>query len=286
MITLTDVRKSFGSTPAVNGLSLAVRRGEVLGLLGPNGAGKSTTIAMIVGVISPDSGRVVLDHAGAQHEASDHRARSLIGLAPQSLALYEELSALENLTFFGSLYGLSPALLKERCEAALERVGLSDRRNHRAGTFSGGMKRRLNLAAAILHDPELVLMDEPTAGVDPQSRNAIFEIVEDLKSNGKTIVYSTHYMEEAQRLCDRVAIIDRGKLLALDAVPALVLAHGGQSTVRVLHAGSAREQLTQTDRPLDVLSAALSAGNVQSATIDSPDLENVFLNLTGRSLRD
>ncbi len=286
MITLTDVRKSFGTVPAVNGLSLSVRKGEVLGLLGPNGAGKSTTIAMIVGVIRPDAGRVWLDHNGGQHDPSDHRARSLIGLAPQSLALYDELSAMENLNFFGSLYGLKGGELRERCAVALERVGLSDRRDHRAGTFSGGMKRRLNLAAAILHDPELVLMDEPTAGVDPQSRNKIFEIVEDLKSKGKTIVYSTHYMEEAQRLCDRVAIIDRGTLLALDTVPTLVKAHGGHSTVRVLHAGNAHEQVTQTDRPLEVLSAALSTGNVQSATIDSPDLENVFLNLTGRSLRD
>lgn len=286
MITLTDVRKSFGSVPAVNGLSLSVRRGEVLGLLGPNGAGKSTTIAMIVGVIRPDSGRVWLDHNGGQHDPSDHHARSLIGLAPQSLALYDELSARENLNFFGSLYGLTGKVLRERCDAALERVGLNDRRDHRAGTFSGGMKRRLNLAAAILHDPELVLMDEPTAGVDPQSRNAIFEIVESLKAKGKTIVYSTHYMEEAQKLCDRVAIIDRGTLLALDTVPTLVKAHGGHSTVRVLHAGNTHEQITQTDRPLEVLSAALSTGNVQSATIDSPDLENVFLNLTGRSLRD
>lgn len=286
MITLTDVRKSFGTVPAVNGLSLSVRKGEVLGLLGPNGAGKSTTIAMIVGVIRPDAGRVWLDHNGGQHDPSDHRARSLIGLAPQSLALYDELSAMENLSFFCSLYGLTGKTLRERCDVALERVGLNDRRDHRAGTFSGGMKRRLNLAAAILHDPELVLMDEPTAGVDPQSRNKIFEIVEDLKSKGKTIVYSTHYMEEAQRLCDRVAIIDRGTLLALDTVPTLVKAHGGHSTVRVLHAGNTHEQITQTDRPLEVLSAALSTGNVQSATIDSPDLENVFLNLTGRSLRD
>ncbi|MBL0869064.1 MAG: ABC transporter ATP-binding protein [Phycisphaerales bacterium] len=286
MITLTDVRKSFGNVPAVNGLSLSVRKGEVLGLLGPNGAGKSTTIAMIVGVLKPDGGRVTLNHDGKEHDPNDQRARSLIGLAPQSLALYDELSALENLSFFGSLYGLTGRVLRERCDVALERVGLSDRRDHRSGTFSGGMKRRLNLAAAILHDPELVLMDEPTAGVDPQSRNAIFEIVEGLKSKGKTIVYSTHYMEEAQRLCDRVAIIDRGTLLALDTVPTLVKAHGGHSTVRVLHAGNAHEQITQTDRPLEVLSAALSTGNVQSATIDSPDLERVFLNLTGRSLRD
>lgn len=285
MLKLTNVRKSFGPICAVDGLSLLLQPGQVVGLLGPNGAGKTTTISMAVGLIRPDSGTVELHDAhGKPHDPTHDAARRLVGLAPQSIALYDELSASENLAFFGRLYGLSGADLRQRIAHVLELTGLSDRAGSRAKTFSGGMKRRLNLAAAILHDPRLVLMDEPTAGVDPQSRNAIFEIVRELRRRGCTIVYSTHYMEEAQKLCDTVAIMDRGRLLAMDTVPNLIAAHGGRSVVTIRR-GELSRQMT-VDDPIATLSAELAASPVDAATIESPDLEAVFLALTGRTLRD
>jgi ABC-2 type transport system ATP-binding protein len=285
MLQLKDVRKAFGEITAVDGLSMELRPGQVLGLLGPNGAGKTTTISMSVGLLRPDSGTVrLIDAAGNTHDPSHGAARALIGLAPQSIALYDELTAAENLAFFGRLYGLGGVALRQRIQGVLALTGLADRAGSRAKTFSGGMKRRLNLAAAVLHEPRLVFMDEPTAGVDPQSRNAIFEIVRELRDRGCTVVYSTHYMEEAQKLCDAVAIMDRGRLLAMDAVPALIARHGGQSTVTVRR-GEAVKRLP-TDDPIAVLSAELASARVDAATIDSPDLETVFLRLTGRTLRD
>lgn len=285
MLQLKDVRKAFGEITAVDGLSMELRPGQVLGLLGPNGAGKTTTISMSVGLLRPDSGTVrLIDAAGNAHDPSHGAARALIGLAPQSIALYDELTAAENLAFFGRLYGLGGVALRQRIQSVLALTGLADRAGSRAKTFSGGMKRRLNLAAAVLHEPRLVFMDEPTAGVDPQSRNAIFEIVRELRDRGCTVVYSTHYMEEAQKLCDTVAIMDRGRLLAMDAVPALIARHGGQSTVTVRR-GEAVKRLP-TDDPIAVLSAELASARVDAATIDSPDLETVFLRLTGRTLRD
>lgn len=285
MLQLKDVRKGFGEIRAVDGLTMELRPGQVLGLLGPNGAGKTTTISMSVGLLRPDSGTVrLIDDAGNAHDPSHGAARALIGLAPQSIALYDELTAAENLAFFGRLYGLGGAALRQRIEGVLVLTGLADRAGSRAKTFSGGMKRRLNLAAAVLHEPRLVFMDEPTAGVDPQSRNAIFDIVRALRDRGCTVVYSTHYMEEAQKLCDTVAIMDRGRLLAMDSVPALIARHGGQSTVTVRR-GEAVKRLP-TDDPISVLSAELASARVDAATIDSPDLETVFLRLTGRTLRD
>ena len=210
MLTLTALVKQFGTNRAVDGLSLTVGKGEVFGLLGPNGAGKSTTVHMAVGLVEPTSGQVDVGGLGSPRQPA---VRARIGVAPQALSLYELLTAEENLTFFGRVYEMKAARLAERVTWALEFVGLADRRRDLVDTYSGGMKRRLNLAAAILHDPDLVLLDEPTVGVDPQSRNAIFDSLLELKAAGKTIVYTTHYMEEAERLCDRVAIIDHGKLL-------------------------------------------------------------------------
>ena len=249
MLTLENVRKSYGPVVAVDGLSLTVARGEVLGLLGPNGAGKSTSVNLAVGLLAPDTGAVRIDGKGSP---TDPAVRRSIGVAPQALAVYELLSGEENLRFFGEVYGLTGATLAERVRWSLDFVGLTDRRRDRVGTYSGGMKRRLNLAAALVHDPELVLLDEPTVGVDPHSRNQIFENILALKRLGRTLIYTTHYMEEAERLCDRVAIIDKGKLLALGSVQQLLDAHGV--------------------KPKMVL---------QGAT-----LEEVFLHLTGRSLRD
>jgi ABC-2 type transport system ATP-binding protein len=249
MLTLTAVRKSYGALVAVDDLSLAVKRGEVLGLLGPNGAGKSTTVNLAVGLLVPDQGAVTI---GDQRDPSDPAVRRLIGVAPQSLALYDLLSGEENLRFFGEMYGLSGTTLDARVQWALDFVGLADRRRDRVAAYSGGMKRRLNLAAAVVHDPELILLDEPTAGVDPQSRHQIFTNILALKQLGRTVIYTTHYMEEAERLCDRVAIVDRGRLLALGTMRQLLDAHGV--------------------KPKLVM---------QGAT-----LEEVFLHLTGRSLRD
>ncbi|HZW11012.1 MAG TPA: ABC transporter ATP-binding protein [Phycisphaerales bacterium] len=280
MIVLDSLRKSFGAITAVDDLSLSIEPGEVFGLLGPNGAGKSTTIAMTVGLLRPDSGSVRIDGG----DPIDPGVRARIGVAPQTLALYEDLSARENLMFFGSLYGLDRAARARRADELLDLVGLTDRARDRVGKYSGGMKRRINLACALVHDPVVVLLDEPTAGVDPQSRHAIFEIVRALQAEGRTIVYTTHYMEEAQKLCARVGVIDRGRLLALDAVDGLIRAHGGESVVRIERA--AGEERTQTAEPVAVIQRALAAGDALGIHVERPDLETVFLNLTGRSLRD
>ena len=279
MISATDLHKRFGDVEAVAGLSLEVERGEVFGLLGPNGAGKTTTIGMMVGLVAPDRGSVRIGDAGAP---GDQAARRQIGIAPQSLALYDDLSGRENLHFFASLYGGTDAA--ERVDALLERTGLADRAGDRVKGYSGGMKRRLNIAAALVHDPSIVLLDEPTAGVDPQSRNAIFDVVTELRDEARTVIYTTHYMEEAQRLCDRVGIIDHGRLLALDTVDALIAEHGGQSAVTVDTVEGTRS-LT-TDDPVGALQRVMDGGDVTAVRIERPNLESVFLELTGRSLRD
>ncbi len=281
MLELRDLRKWYGPTRAVDGLSLTVRAGEVFGLLGPNGAGKTTTIHMAVGLVAPDAGEVVVNGAGAP---TDPEVRRSIGVAPQAVALYDELTAEENLTFFGRLFGLRGRELAARVDRLLGWTGLEPRRRDRVSGFSGGMKRRLNLAAALVHDPRLVLLDEPTAGVDPQSRNAIFDAVLELKAEGRTVVYTTHYMEEAERLCDRVAIVDHGRVLALDAVETLIDRHGGRSVVTVTHAGG--DERIETSDPVGELTRLLSKKGASSVRVDRPDLESVFLALTGRSLRD
>jgi ABC-2 type transport system ATP-binding protein len=296
MIEVAELRKSFGATNAVAGVSFSVRAGETFGLLGPNGAGKSTTIAMLTGALAPDSGSIRINGEGSPSEAA---MRLEIGIAPQALSLYEELSAGENLAFFGRLYQLSGSKLSSRIDWALAFAGLSDRRKHRVKTFSGGMKRRLNLAVALVHDPRVIFLDEPTAGVDPQSRNHIFEAIEQLRAEHRTVVYTTHYMEEAQRLCDRVAIMDHGKILDLDTVPALVERYGGRSVIKaellsppgdasLLPAPLDGTSLRfESERPLEEVGRLTSAGiTFQTLEITRPDLETVFLTLTGRSLRD
>ena len=292
MIQLQNLKKQYGSILAVDALSLDIARGETFGLLGPNGAGKTTTINMIVGIVKPDSGTINFENKNGDF-------RFAIGNTPQALAIYEDLTAEENLNFFGKLYNLSGKKLKERVAFALNLVGLESRRKDFAKTFSGGMKRRLNLACAILHDPQILLFDEPTVGVDPQSRNFIFDNIEKMKSEGKTIIYTTHYMEEAERLCDRVAIIDQGKVLALDTVDALIMAHGGASVVvgELTHEKTDTSSLpydvqgnkivVETTNPLEVVRKLSACGDIfKSIHINRADLEKVFLNLTGRSLRD
>ena len=280
MIRIETVRKQFGSTVALDGLNLEVRPGEIFGLLGPNGAGKSTTMALLTGLQAPDEGRVSV----LGGDPRDPALRARIGLAPQSLALYEALSGRENLSFFARMFGLRGERLRQRVDAALDFAQLSDRQHDRAGGYSGGMQRRLNLAAAIVHDPELVLLDEPTAGVDPQSRNALFDNVLALKAAGRTLVYTTHYMEEAERLCDRVAIVDRGRVLAVDTVPGLLRAHGGLP-VLVVERGGHSERIDTND-PLAELNRLAAQGPIDAFHVERPRLEQVFLHLTGRRLRD
>jgi ABC-2 type transport system ATP-binding protein len=281
MLELREVTKRYGKRVAVDSLCLQVTRGEILGLLGPNGAGKSTTVHLAVGFLKPDSGSVTVDGRAPADKPS---VRARIGVAPQTLSLYEMLTGEENLRFLGRMYGCDRSSLRRRTAEALAFVGLSDRATDRVRTYSGGMKRRLNLAAALLHDPDLLLLDEPTVGVDPQSRNSIFENILAMKAAGKAIVYTTHYMEEASRLCDRVAVIDRGRLLALDTVAGLVAAHGGTSTLLVRTVGE--EHRIQTANPLAELNRIAATAQVTSFQVEHATLEQVFLNLTGRSLRD
>ena len=281
MLNLVNVRKSFGKIVAVDGLSLAVRKGELLGLLGPNGAGKSTSVSLAVGLLTPDSGTVTIEGHGSPAEPA---VRQTIGVAPQSLALHDLLTGEENLHFFGEVYGLSGSKLDQRVKWCLDFVGLTDRKSDRVGGYSGGMKRRLNMAAAVIHDPELLLLDEPTVGVDPQSRNKIFESIETLHREGRTIIYTTHYMEEVERLCDRIAIIDSGKLLAIGTLKELLLTHGGAPTLIVETNGA--DQRIQTADPLAELNRIAAQSPIDRFQMERPTMEQVFLRLTGRSLRD
>lgn len=281
MIKLENVCRDFDDLRAVNQFSIHIPRGEIFGLLGPNGAGKSTVISMISGQLLPTSGSVLVNGQPPTRIA----AKRKLGIAPQSLALYEELSARDNLEFFGRLYRLQGAVLKAACERVLDFVGLADRAQDRVEHYSGGMKRRLNLAIALLHEPEVLLLDEPTVGVDPQSRNRLFESVLALKQRGITIIYTTHYMEEAEKLCDRVGIVEQGRLLALDSVDQLIRQHGGASKLSYFSAG--HEQSISTSDPLNEIQGLLASGcDISDLSLARPNLEQVFLNLTGRHLRD
>ena len=284
MVRLQGVRKRYGKTLAVDGVTLEVGAGEIFGLLGPNGAGKSTTVHLVTGLLRPDEGEVCVGADDRDGNPAHPAARRRMGLAPQALAVYDQLTGRENLMFFGRLYGLSGPALPERVEQALTFVQLVERAGDRVGTYSGGMKRRLNLAAAIVHDPLVVLLDEPTVGVDPQSRNAIFESIQTLRRRGRTVIYTTHYMEEAARLCDRVGILDHGRLLAVDSVAGLIAAHGGPAELVVERAeGTVR---VTTPDPLAELNRLAATAPVAEFRVERPSLEQVFLRLTGRHLRD
>src|SRR5215468_10623894 len=310
MLQAKALKKSYGKLTAVDGVSLEARAGETIGLLGPNGAGKTTTVSMIAGLLRPDSGEVLIDGSPLRDDTDPTKRK--IGLVPQDIALYDELSAHDNLTFFAALYELGGATAKVRIKDALELVGLSDRAKDRVGTFSGGMKRRLNLAAALLHDPQLLLLDEPTVGVDPQSRNAIFDNLLTLKARGKTLVYTTHYMEEAERLCDRIIIVDHGKVIANDTLEAVRRLVPGVNVleleienpgvgewyagVRSLPGvdGVEFEGASLRVRVRDLLEVTpwvlswLREHGYRCAHLGSQraDLETVFLTLTGRSVRN
>jgi ABC-2 type transport system ATP-binding protein len=309
MIKANNLKKSYSELEAVKGVSFEIARGEVFGLLGPNGAGKSTTISMLTGLMKPTDGIVLVDGQDLDNKAN-HLKRK-IGFVPQELALYPTLSAYDNLMFFGRIYGLHGKKLRCQVDAVLEIVSLKDRAKDQIETYSGGMKRRINIAAGLLHQPEILFLDEPTVGVDPQSRNAIFESIETLNQQGLTILYTTHYMEEAERLCNRVAIIDEGKIIALDAPQSMIRSLGG-GLIRVglvngklpgfhsqiLGLSSVKdaqslegELMVQAHNTRNALVDMLEIANQMDATITSleihePNLETVFLNLTGRSLRN
>ena len=277
MLEAIGLRKFFGDRVAVADVSLQVRAGELLGLLGPNGAGKSTTVGMLCGLIAPDAGHVTI--AGASIAANVAAFKRRIGLVPQDLALFEDLGARANVELFGALYGLHGATLKRRALEVLSIVGLAERAGDRPATFSGGMKRRLNIACALVHDPDVLLLDEPTAGVDPQSRNAIFDSLEALKAQGKALVYTTHYMEEAERLADRIVVVDHGRVVASGTQAELARQLPATDTLELELAGAADPAL------LAALSALPGVRAVRAAAARG-NLEDVFLALTGRQLRD
>ena len=273
MLELKNLTKRYGERVAVDRLSLSVKRGERFGLLGPNGAGKTTTISMLVGALKPDSGEILFNGEPLSGECDPLKRK--IGYVPQELALYDDLSAVENLRFFGAIYGISGSHLAEQVNHALELAGLTDRAKNKVRTFSGGMKRRLNLAAALLHEPELLVLDEPTVGVDPQSRNAIFEALEKLAARGITLLYTTHYMEEVERLCERIAIMDQGQIVAEGTLAELgELLPRKESGFISLESNEATRELLKAN------------GLTWRDASERGGLESVFLHLTGRSLRD
>ncbi|HUG31625.1 MAG TPA: ABC transporter ATP-binding protein [Acidimicrobiia bacterium] len=301
--------KNFGDLTAVDGVSLTIAPGETFGLLGPNGAGKTTTISMIAGLVDPDSGTVAV--AGEPIRTNSTRGREAIGLVPQALAIYPDLTGEENLSFFGHLYGLTGNVLKERVEEVLGIIRLTDRKDDLSKEYSGGMQRRLNIGIGLLHSPRLLILDEPTVGVDPQSRNAILESVEDLSREGMAVLYTTHYMEEAERLCDRVAIIDEGEIKAEGTRRELVSMVGEKDRVSISATGdlhraaeslSALEGVTDAssaDHRIEVLAidastilpallsrVTESGGSITGVEVVEPNLEAVFLHLTGKALRD
>ncbi len=307
LLSIRNVVKQYGQHVALAGVSFDVRAGELFGLLGPNGAGKTTLLSIVSCLLEATSGEALI--LGQRASTRDRNLRRSIGIVPQELAIYGELNARENLNFFGSLYGVTGDELAKRVDHTLEAIGLTDRANDRVETFSGGMKRRLNLGAALIHQPRLLLLDEPTTGVDPQSRNHIFEEVRRLAGEGVGIVYTSHYIEEVQSLCSRVGIIDHGKLIACDSLPVLLAQMGGVIRFRVPDdAPSLREPLRQIpgveinghDGPFvemecrDVKTALmrvialLNERQIELISLETtePNLERVFLHLTGRALRD
>lgn len=308
IISIKGLTKSFGSIRAVKGIDLNIDKGEFFGLLGPNGAGKTTTINILSTVMKPDEGEISINGFDLKKEPA--RCKQSIGIVPQELALYEELTARENLVFWGNMYGIPKATLQERADTLLDLFELSERKNSMIKTFSGGMKRRINIAAAMLHEPEILLMDEPTVGVDPQSRNKIYDVLAKFSDDGITIIYTTHYMDEVEKLCNRIGIIDHGEIIArgtLDELRKLTGAdqhivihyekNGDQGLMRLKEAFG--ESLTidddkiifaaenvSRDLPVLIKKCTEHCKAITHIEIEKSSLEQVFLNLTGRKLRD
>jgi ABC-2 type transport system ATP-binding protein len=305
MIQIKNVTKKFPTVTALDSVSLTIREKEFFGLLGPNGAGKTTLMNLLVGYLNPDGGEILI--AGEKVTQDGLHTRKNIGLVPQSLALYDDVSAEANLEIFGSFFHIEKRLLKKRIKEMLESVQLYDRRKDKVKTFSGGMKRRLNLVASLLHDPPLLLCDEPTVGVDPQSRNAIFDYLQMLNQQGKTIVYTTHYMEEAERLCNRIAIIDAGKIIAEGTLDQLLERLSYEESISILRNPTTIEKIdvfkqfgTLIDEndhyelkpkegfQLSAFFASIEQNGISYKLVEmhKPTLEALFLHLTGRRLRD
>ncbi|HVO76372.1 MAG TPA: ABC transporter ATP-binding protein [Candidatus Bathyarchaeia archaeon] len=305
MIEVRQLVKSFGDVQALAGVDFTVGEGEIFGLLGPNGAGKTTTISIIAGLLEADSGAVRV--SGLDNRRDGRRVREMLGVVPQDIALYEELSARENLSFWGGLYGLRGKRLREEADRVLELVGLADRADDPVRQYSGGMKRRLNLSAGLIHRPKVILLDEPTLGIDPQARLSILDIIRNGVSEGMTAIYTTHYLEEAEKLCDRIAIIDHGRILALGTLAELVKLAGEGNVVTVkgsfpketmapflkgvavdhLDDGSLRMTIPGQAELSGALGRLFSAGvSIGEVSIQEPSLEGVFIKLTGKELRD
>ena len=307
MLNIKNVSKSFGTTKAVDNISLSLEKGAFYGLLGPNGAGKSTTINILSTVLKPDEGVVSIN--GFDLLKEPQKCKQSIGIVPQEIALYEQLSAYENLLFWGGLYNLSRGTLKQTINETLELMGLLDRKDDKVKTYSGGMKRRINIAAALLHRPELLLMDEPTVGIDPQSRNLIFDVLEKLHGDGMTIIYTTHYMEEAERLCNRIGIIDHGKIIGEGTLDELRAASNTKEIVKIQTGNLNDAQIAAAknywNESVEVQENSISISEqnedvslmdklvffekneieIKKVEIIPVNLETIFLNLTGRKLR-
>jgi ABC-2 type transport system ATP-binding protein len=309
VLRVTGIRKRFGDIEAVRGVSFHIAAGETYGLLGPNGAGKTTSISIVSGLLERDAGDVAV--VGLPMTTTSLEPKRAVGLVPQDLAIYPDLTARENLTFFGRLQSMPKRDLRTRVDEVLEVIGLTDRADDRASEYSGGMRRRLNIGIGLLHQPRLLVLDEPTVGVDPQSRNAILEAVEHLAVEGLAVLYTTHYMEEAERLCDRVGIIDEGEIKAEGTRRELVELIGRRDRIRVSATGPLErasqvlaalggvDEVSVSDSGLEMLAAdagavlapalaslAEAGATVTSVEVEEPDLEAVFLHLTGKALRD
>jgi len=304
LLEAEQVVKAYGSIQALKEASLQVREGVCFGLLGPNGAGKSTMMKLITGILQPDRGSIRV--FGRDNRQQIDAIRSQVGYVPQEITLHDELSAVQNLRFLGQMQGVRGAELQRRLEEGLAQVGLTERAKDRVGTYSGGMKRRVNLLGALLHQPRLVILDEPTVGIDPQSRHLIFEMIRELRGRGTTIIYSTHYMEEVEALCDDVAIIDHGRVIAQDSLRGLLDQHASrtiyveadgleQAPAALAGVGEiaakGRGWLLQSEEPIAIMAQlaarlAEQGKRVQALELQQPSLESVFLKLTGTQLRD
>ncbi|MBX3003642.1 MAG: ABC transporter ATP-binding protein [Anaerolineales bacterium] len=311
MLQAQDLHKRYEKTHAVQGISFEIQQGEIFSLLGPNGAGKTTTISMLSCLLSPSEGDAFIDGYSVRKDAD--AVKKIIGVVPQEIALYPDLTARENLMFWGKMYSLGGAHLKQRVEETLEIAGLSDRANEKVESYSGGMKRRINIAVGLLHEPKVLFMDEPTVGIDPQSRRRILDTVLELNQRGLTVLYTTHYMEEAAELSKRIGIVDHGKLIALGTQDELTQLVGERDALQIGISGISEPQtllaqlnalsgihkaayedellLLQADHANEQLSGIIAAitgagGQVKSIKIEEPNLEAVFLHLTGRALRD
>jgi ABC-2 type transport system ATP-binding protein len=311
ILEVKNLKKNYGDFKAVKGISFEIKTGEIFSLLGPNGAGKTTTISMLSTLYEPSAGDATI--AGHSVTKAPMQVKNAIGVVPQEIALYEDLTARENLIFWGQMYGLSGKDLTSRVDEVLEQIGLTDKAKNKVKTFSGGMKRRVNIGVGLLHKPKLLFMDEPTVGIDPQSRRAILDTVKDLNKQGMTVLYTTHYMEEAEELSDRVGIIDHGELIAIGTQKELTKQVGETETL-ILHIGEnenssalvtifkalpnvkdataiANQISIITSSAKDILASVVSKANehgikIHSIDIREPNLEAVFLHLTGRALRD